>query len=36
MCKDLKNGVSVGKHAVQPARVKQNTEKNGKLDQMGK
>lgn len=36
MCKDLKNWASVGKHAVQPARVKQNMEKNGKLEQMEK
>lgn len=42
MCTDLENVVSVEKHAVQPARVKQNMEKNGKLEkkekleQMGK
>lgn len=36
MCKDLKNGLGVVVHAVQPSGVKQNMEKSGKLEQMGK
>lgn len=35
MCKELKNGASVEKHDIQPAKVKQNME-NCKLVQMGK
>lgn len=35
MCTGLKNGASIERHHVQPARVKQNVE-NWKLVQMGK